>query len=183
MRAVQANVRRDTTPPVPGRFARWGEGSVIVPPARVGRPDCIEVGPGVVLHEGAWLSVVEAHPGHRPKLVFGRGVRFGRSLSVACIGEVVIEDDAMGSDDVFIGDCYHAYEDVDTPVLHQPMSWPRPVRIGRGAYLGAGAIILPGVHVGDGAYVGEGAVVTRDVPPRAVVFGNPARLVVSGNAS
>jgi maltose O-acetyltransferase len=50
-----------------------------------------------------------------------------------------------------------------------------PVRIEDGAWLGAGAIVLPGVTVGRDAIVGAGAVVTRDVPPGATVVGVPAR--------
>jgi acetyltransferase-like isoleucine patch superfamily enzyme len=50
-----------------------------------------------------------------------------------------------------------------------------PVRIEDGAWLGAGAIILPGVTVGRDAIVGAGAVVTRDVPPGEMVMGVPAR--------
>lgn len=50
-------------------------------------------------------------------------------------------------------------------------------RIGDCVYLGAGCIILPERQVGDGAVVGAGAVVTRDVPPGAVVAGNPARVL------
>jgi acetyltransferase-like isoleucine patch superfamily enzyme len=45
-----------------------------------------------------------------------------------------------------------------------------------GASIGGGAVILPGVHVGRMALVGSGAVVTRDVPERGIVVGNPARL-------
>ena len=45
-----------------------------------------------------------------------------------------------------------------------------------GAAVGGGAIVLPGVNIGRMAVVGSGAVVTRDVPPRGIVFGNPARL-------
>jgi maltose O-acetyltransferase len=52
----------------------------------------------------------------------------------------------------------------------------RPVRIGRNAWIGGGAIILPGVTIGDDALVGAGSVVTRDVPAGATVFGNPARV-------
>ena len=52
-----------------------------------------------------------------------------------------------------------------------------PVRIGDDVWIGGGAIILPGVSVGDGAIVGAGSVVTGDVPPGAVVCGNPARPV------
>ena len=51
------------------------------------------------------------------------------------------------------------------------------VRIERGASGGASATILPGVTVGECALVGAGAVVTRDVPPLAVVVGNPARVL------
>jgi len=52
-----------------------------------------------------------------------------------------------------------------------------PVRIGSGVFLGAGCIILPGVTVGDHATVGAGAVVTKDVPERAIVGGNPAKVL------
>ena len=47
----------------------------------------------------------------------------------------------------------------------------------RGARVGGGAILLPGIEVGEEAFVGAGAVVIRDVPPRAVVVGSPARQI------
>jgi acetyltransferase-like isoleucine patch superfamily enzyme len=49
--------------------------------------------------------------------------------------------------------------------------------IRRGARIGGAAVLCPGVEIGEEAYVGAGAVVTRDVPPRAVVVGNPARQI------
>lgn len=53
----------------------------------------------------------------------------------------------------------------------------KPIYIDDGAFIGARAIINKGVHIGEGAVVGAGSVVTRHVPPRAVVAGNPARIV------
>lgn len=52
-----------------------------------------------------------------------------------------------------------------------------PVVIKKGAYIGTGATILPGVTVGECAIVGAGAVVTKDVPAKAIVAGNPAKQI------
>jgi acetyltransferase-like isoleucine patch superfamily enzyme len=49
--------------------------------------------------------------------------------------------------------------------------------IRRGARVGGGAVLCPGIEIGEEAFVGAGAVVIRDVPPRAVVVGNPARQI------
>ncbi len=65
--------------------------------------------------------------------------------------------------------------------LHQRMGLfsqpPQKIVIEKGAWIAAGAIILPGVTVGKGAIVAAGAVVSRDVPPMTMVVGNPARVV------
>jgi acetyltransferase-like isoleucine patch superfamily enzyme len=53
----------------------------------------------------------------------------------------------------------------------------RPVRIGNKAWLGRGAIILPGVTIGEGAVVGAATVVTKDVPPGHICVGNPGRIL------
>jgi acetyltransferase-like isoleucine patch superfamily enzyme len=49
--------------------------------------------------------------------------------------------------------------------------------IRRGARVGGAAVLLPGIEIGEEAFVGAGAVVIRDVPPRVVVVGNPARVI------
>ena len=54
---------------------------------------------------------------------------------------------------------------------------PKKVRIGCGAWLAAGSVILPGATIGEGAIVTAGSVVSRDVPPYTVVGGHPARAI------
>ena len=50
-----------------------------------------------------------------------------------------------------------------------------PITVGDYAWIGAGAIILPGVTIGEGAVIGAGSVVTKDIAPRMIAVGNPAR--------
>lgn len=63
----------------------------------------------------------------------------------------------------------------DPSLRRQMLEFGRPISIGRDVWIGGGALILPGVTIADGAVIGAGAVVTKDVPVRATVVGNPAR--------
>jgi maltose O-acetyltransferase len=71
----------------------------------------------------------------------------------------------------------HEFARTDIPMCRQGMQAERPVRIGNDVWTGTRVIILAGVKVGDGAVLGAGAVIAKDVPPRAVVAGNPARII------
>jgi maltose O-acetyltransferase len=66
---------------------------------------------------------------------------------------------------------------VDPEERRSEWEYGEPIMIGSDVWVGAGAIILPGVTIGDAAVVAAGAVVTKDVAPRAIVGGNPARLL------
>jgi acetyltransferase-like isoleucine patch superfamily enzyme len=80
-------------------------------------------------------------------------------------------------DSVFIAPCVVTTNDNfmgRTERRHDLIKGPT---IRRGARVGGGAILLPAVEIGEEAFVGAGAVVTKDVPPRALVVGNPARVV------
>jgi acetyltransferase-like isoleucine patch superfamily enzyme len=116
-------------------------------------------------------------PGVTPTLTIGAGSRIGRFAHIACVGEIELGNGVLTAERIFVGDTYHRYEDPDLPVVAQPMAPPEAVRIGDGAFLGIGCAVLMGVTVGEHAYVAAGAVVTRDVEPRTLVVGNPARPV------
>jgi acetyltransferase-like isoleucine patch superfamily enzyme len=160
-------------------FASFGHGSHIAEPFTVSCPERIDIGEEVYIGPGAWFSVVDEHHGRRyePRVWIGHGTSLGPGLVIACIGEVSIGARVLSGPRVFIGDTYHDYRAPDTAVIDQPMSDPRPVLIGSGAFLGVGSVILPGVTIGERAYVGANAVVTSDVPPNSVVGGAPARII------
>lgn len=84
-------------------------------------------------------------------------------------------DGVVAEDDVFVGPQATFCND-RFPRSRQPFRCERTL-LSRGASIGAGAVILPGITVGEQAMVGAGAVVTKDVPARAVVVGNPAQIV------
>jgi len=65
---------------------------------------------------------------------------------------------------------------IDRPIIETDLEI-RPVRVGAWADIGTGSVLLPGVRIGRGSIVGAGAVVTRDVPPFAIVAGVPARFL------
>jgi acetyltransferase-like isoleucine patch superfamily enzyme len=85
---------------------------------------------------------------------------------------VVIEDD------VFCGPRVITMNDKRIVHRRPNLVWQHAApRILRAARVGGGSVLLPGVTIGENAFVGSGAVVTHDVPDRAIVVGNPARIV------
>jgi acetyltransferase-like isoleucine patch superfamily enzyme len=79
--------------------------------------------------------------------------------------------------DVLVGDHVAIYDTNYHPLEEGGEVRRAPVVVERNAWLGRGAVILPGVTVGESAVVAAGAVVTEDVPARTLVAGNPARVV------
>jgi acetyltransferase-like isoleucine patch superfamily enzyme len=90
---------------------------------------------------------------------------------------ITIEDGVMLGAGVHIYVNNHRFDEPDRPIIDQGYYPSRPVILRAGSWIGANAILLPGVVVGENAVVGAGSVVTRDVPPRVVVVGSPARIV------
>ena len=86
------------------------------------------------------------------------------------------------ADDVFVGPNATFTNDSFPRSKHHPERCIATT-VNQGASIGANATILPGITIGANAMVGAGAVVTRDVPPNAIVQGNPARIVGYVDAS
>ncbi|TXG87944.1 MAG: CatB-related O-acetyltransferase [Thermomicrobiales bacterium] len=116
----------------------------------------------------------------------GRNIRIGdySGLGINCrlYGPVSLGKHVMMGPDVVIMTSNHKSDRLDIPMTEQGGTGPDPVVIGDDVWIGTRVIILPGVTIGHGAVVGAGSVVTKDVPPYAIVGGNPARLIRYRNA-
>src|SRR6202034_3837791 len=102
----------------------------------------------------------------------GDGVFLNFNCVILDVVEVTIGDRTQIGPAVQI---YAADHPRDAETRRAGLEFGRPVRIGSDAWIGGGAIILPGVTIGDGALIGAGSVVTRDVATGTTVTGNPAR--------
>ncbi len=100
----------------------------------------------------------------------GKNVVIGANCLMMARGGVVIEDDVRIAANVqLITNNHDLYE--------RDILTCKPVLIKKGAWIGAGATVLPGVCVGKHSIIGAASVVTKDVPDYGVVVGNPAKLI------
>ena len=159
-----------------------------LPPAEIG--DGTIVSTGAILFAGTRLGarvILGDQACVRERCVIGDDVVVGRGSLVendTTIGALTkIQADAYVTaystleENVFIAPCVVTTNDDfmgRTERRHELIKGPT---IRRGARIGGGAILLPGVEIGEEAFVGAGAVVTKDVPPRKLVVGNPARVL------
>ena len=112
------------------------------------------------------------------QLLLARGVGLSGTVLCAAKSIEVGEGTIFGSGAMAIDNDFHVaageWEWTDDPNLYSATA--RPIKIGRGVFIGARAIILKGTTIGDRAIIGAGAVVTKDVPARHLAVGNPARI-------
>lgn len=156
-------------------FHSFGARSRILLPFRVGNPDRIAIGAHVLIGPGSWLIVPRLdHEG--PVIELHDRVRIHQT-SISAVRSVVVEEGVEMARGVYISDHSHGFEEAGVPIRDQPLSRIAPVRICRGAWLGENVVVLPGVTIGEGAVVGANAVVRKDVAPRSIVAGVPARLI------
>jgi acetyltransferase-like isoleucine patch superfamily enzyme len=142
-------------------------------------PGCsLEVGDRGTLELGRWSWIGEGCKirCHEGTVSIGAKTVLGQECTISAYQHVSIGRECVIADRVMLIDFDHGMVEVDRPVRLQGI-YKRDVRVGHNVWIGYGACILRGVTVGDNAVIGTSAVVTRDVPPNAVVAGVPARLL------
>ena len=114
-------------------------------------------------------------------VVLGRGSYVENDTTIGAMtkiqAEAYITAYSTLEEHVFIAPCVVTTNDNWMGRTEQRFGNVKGPTIRRGARVGGGAILCPGIEIGEEGFVGAGAVVTKDVPPRTVVVGNPARVL------
>src|SRR3954454_820406 len=144
------------------------------------------IGPGVVLQiakrarielgRWSWIGHGTKIRCHEGVVSIGAKTVLGQECTISAYKHVSIGRECVIADRVMMIDFDHGMVEVDRPIRLQGI-YKRDVRVGNNVWIGYGACILRGVTIGDNAVIGTSAVVTKDVPPNAVVAGVPARVI------
>jgi acetyltransferase-like isoleucine patch superfamily enzyme len=137
------------------KFAKFGKGAEFRPGAYAVVCSKISLGDRVVIRPGCMLFADPREGGNG----------------------ITIENDVMLGSGVHIYVSNHRFDDTQRPIIDQGHLDSRPVTIKAGSWVGANCVILPGVTIGENAVVGASSVVTRDIPPRTLAVGNPAKVI------
>jgi acetyltransferase-like isoleucine patch superfamily enzyme len=168
---ARSTAKREPLPPtVVGDGTIVSTGAIVFAGARIGAR-CI-VGDQACIRERVELG---------DDCVLGRGSLIENDTTVGA--GTRIQADAYVTaystleEDVFIAPCVVTTNDDFMGRTENRKELMKGPTIRRGARVGGGAILCPGVEIGEEAFIGAGAVVTKDVPPRVVVVGSPARVL------
>ena len=159
-----------------------GEGSIIKPGVEVvvenhqGDGRGIFIGAHCIIYPRNRLVLGDMEANPQATLTLGNHVLVNAGGYLSGEGGLTIGDYAMIGPGVKILSAGHQYQDPSRPIQRQGLTYGR-ISIGKDAWIGAGSVVLEGISIGEGAVVGAGTVVCKDVPPWAVVVGNPGRVI------
>jgi acetyltransferase-like isoleucine patch superfamily enzyme len=131
------------------------------------------IGNSVVLYTLPWSQSTNS----KGELEIGANCYVGHHTEIHCIRKLVIGDFAVISSNVYISDVSHGMSPLEGPIMSQKLHSKGAVMISNNAFIGNGAMIMPGVIVGSWAVVGANTVVTKSVEPFTMVAGNPAKTI------
>ena len=164
------------------RFAAFGHDSRIYPPVDLlAGEKHISIGSDVTIGKHVQLTAWDRYldRSFTPEIVIGDGCSIGDGAHITAVNRIELGKNVLTGKYVLITDNSHGEADaslLETAPNLRPLVSKGPVVIGDNVWIGEKASILPGVRIGRGAIIGAGAVVTKDVPAGHMALGVPARL-------
>src|SRR5918992_2577312 len=142
-----------------------GKGTIVGRHTEIINTSRVRIGRGCLLQDGIYLRA-----GTQGKIVIGDGAALNSFCRIFGHGTVEIGEDTQIGPGSLITTTGHDYRgELETSF--------KSVVIGKGVWIGANVTVLPGIEIGDYAVIGAGSVVTKNIPPRAVAVGVPARVI------
>jgi Acetyltransferase (isoleucine patch superfamily) len=162
------------------KFDHIGSKTIIFRPLKLVETDSIFIGDKVTIAHYSWL-MGNKEMGERT-LSIGDRVSIGHFAHIIAKYNIVIEDNVLIADKVYITDCNHSYEDIGQPIIDQGIYNAGEVRIGEGSWLGENVCVID-AKIGKHCTIGANAVVTKDIPDYSVAVGIPARVIKKYNVN
>jgi len=143
-------------------------------------PQLVTIGDAFVGCSGLRIEAINAYQQQQfsPRIVIGNHVEMNFDVHIGAIDRIEIGDNVMIGSHVLITDHFHggsAPEHLEMAPRLRPLVSRGPTIVEEGVWIGEGACVMPGVRIGRGAVIGANAVVTRDVARGSVVGGIPAQ--------
>lgn len=105
------------------------------------------------------------------------GDNSGIGINCKLFPQVTIGNNVLMGPNCFFCTQNHEFARTDIPIIEQGFQPIKPIVVEDDVWFGRGVMVMPGVTIGRGAVIGAGAVVTKSVPPYAIMGGNPARII------
>lgn len=157
------------------QFGFFDMKATIIKPLSIDCPKNIFIG-NAHIGNMTWLAAVPLTGENECKLVIKDGCFIGHFNHIYATGKIVIENDVLTADKVYISDNLHRYEDIGNPIHKQPIKQNGHVTIGEGSWLGENVCVL-GASVGKHCVIGANSVVTHNIPDYCVAVGSPAIII------
>lgn len=159
------------------KFLFLGKGVKAEGNVTVNRPDKVWLGDKVTLRQNACLAQTKGREEQKLRIKIADRSFVGRNSMLESFNQIILEEDVMLGPFVYISDSRHEYDNPFIPIRYQGFqSFENVLTIKRGAWIGAGAIILGDITIGCGSVIGANSVVSVDIPSHCVVMGHPARI-------
>lgn len=156
-------------------FGKIGSSSRLVK-ARIDGYSRIFIGSKVYINDKAWLACAPLTGDVNCKLIIGDGTYIGRFSHIYATSKIEIGKKVLMADKVYLSDNLHSYENIEMPVIDQPIKQTNPVMISDGAWLGENVCVI-GASVGKNSVIGANSIVTKDIPDYCVAIGSPAIII------